>query len=146
MVYWGIVTITHNVTAAQGNKTTIITAFSTIRNYCCTPSVNYMQEHLGWKPVSVWHPLKGDHCGFIHICKHFCEEDKGQCCWERSDKWTCEPPLSDGEATVTVRPSPITHRGNSIPAKDHKRSLPGLTGGVHTQNTNSTFLWTLWWD
>lgn len=54
---------------------------------------------------------------------------------------TCEPPLSDCEATVTVRLSPITGREKSIPAKYHKRPLPGLSGEVQTPNTKSAFLY-----
>lgn len=39
------------------------------------------------------------------------------------------------EATVTVRASPVTHRGNSALVNQHKRSqpaAPALTGGLHT--------------
>lgn len=51
---------------------------------------------------------------------------KGSAAEKKLDRWTCEPPLSDCETTVTVRLAPITHRGNSTPAKDLRRALHGL--------------------
>lgn len=111
MVYWITVTCNNNIISTRGTGQHIISV-----HYCCSPNVNYVQEGWGWKPIPVWDPLKGGHCDFIHICKHFLEDSslcgKGQRCWEQSDKWTCEPPLSDCEATMTVRLSPITAKGN----------------------------------
>lgn len=123
MVYWVIVTL---------ETTDITLTFTTCRN-SGDESLFLCSTH--WKENNV--------VSFI-FANTFKERTvlcmaKSNAAEKRPDKWTCEAPLSDCEATVTVRLSPITHRGNSIQQRITKGPSLDSLGKCSHKNTKSTF-------